>query len=194
MKQFVIVLLASLTGMLIALLAYDRLIVAPREAARERQRATQQQAQGVSLARADEQAQRIAHTLDASVDRSVDDARRSMEKLAAEQGRRGMAAQALASASMVKVQLAEYYMTEGRWPKNGAEAGIASAAEYGGGGVSGIDVGDEGRIVVRLNDRVAANARIRLTPQVSEATGMIQWHCELQGAPDIAAQLPACRD
>lgn len=56
MKQFVIVLLASLLGVLIALVAHDQLIVVPREAAQQRtQQAALEQARVVSLARADEQ-------------------------------------------------------------------------------------------------------------------------------------------
>jgi hypothetical protein len=195
MKQFVIVLLASLLGVLIALVVYDRTIVAPREAAQEKARlAAQEQARTVSLSHAEEQAQQIARALDDSVDRSVEHAREGMDKLAGEMNRRGLANEALARASMVRVQLTEYYMSEGRWPENGAEAGIAPAAEFAGGGVAGIDVERGGRIAIRLNDRVSANARFRLSPQVSEATGMVRWHCELQGAPDIAAQLTTCRD
>ena len=202
MKQFVIAVLASLVGVLIALVAYDRLLVVPREAAQEREReAAAEQQHQASLKQSGVQARRLARRLDATVARSVDesmarsvaDAQQSMDRLAAGQERLALAAEALARASMVRTQVAEYYMTEGRWPKNGAEAGIARSLEFAGGGVAGIDVEDDGRIAIRLNDRVAANARFRLTPEVSEATGMIHWNCELHGAPDIAAQLRACQ-
>ena len=189
MKQFVIVLLATLTGALVALFVYDRLVLAPRAQAQAQAAA---QVREIELSRADQQVQQIASELDASVERSVDDARDAMNDLANENDRRRLANEALMRASMLKVSLAEYYMTQGQWPANAAEAGLGAAETYAGGAVAGIDVGDGGRIAIRLNDTLAGG-RIQLSPTVNQGGGMIQWRCTAQGA-DLARLIPACRD
>ena len=191
MKQFLLTLLGALTAVVVALVVYDRLVVAPRQAA---QLEAAQQAHQISLASADAQAQQIAASLDASVDRSVADAQQAMDDLADEQDRRRLAADALARASMMRAALAEYYMSEGRWPPNAAAAGIGAPDSFAGGAVAGIDVDNSGGIAIRLNAKLSADARIRLTPRVSPDNGMIQWRCVVQGSPEVSRYLPACRD
>lgn len=198
MKHFLPTFLAVLVAAGLALFVYDRFVLVPRlEAA---SRATE-----VNLANAREQAQDIATELDASVERSVasaksafdeqtaaEDARRAeMEKQAEAMKRTAQAADALARASVMKVAIAEYYMSMGAWPMKTTDVGVGEPTDFAGGPVASITIEPEGVIAVSLKPEVALGARIRLVPRVTPA-GMIEWSCRPTGYA-AAERLPGCR-
>jgi hypothetical protein len=185
-----------------ALFAYDRFVVAPRLAelgASER----------VSLAEARDEAQQIADNLDASVDRSVEeaqvaldaqaaavderraaDAQRAQQELAKIRGQ-AQAGEVLARAAMLKTALAEYYMSMGEWPPDMAAIGLGAPDDFAGGPVARIDLEPEGVIAVRTTDAVAKGGIVRLIPQ-AKPTGMIEWTCRATNYPAMGA-IEACR-
>jgi len=189
MKQFTITLAAALLGVLVALLLYDYFVVQPRATA-QAEAATK--AAEVSLTKARAEADDIAANLNASIDRSVSGAREAMDAQATEQDKRRLAADALNRAAMFKVALSEYYMSTGKWPADAREAGLGPAESFAGGAVSRIDVGDNGAVIVTLNDTLAAGAKIRLQPNVNPQSGMINWRCSTEGADALRRYLPAC--
>jgi hypothetical protein len=184
MKQFFITLAAVLIGGFLALLAYDRLVVAPREAAAAAkagaERAAAQASVSPDFTRAREDAREVADAVEASVQRSVATARDAMRTQADEMDRRAMIGSAISRATMFRVAVAEYYQTNGRWPRTSEDAGLPSSEEMRGPGVAGIALGENGAVVVALDDTLAAGSRI------------LDWRCEFEGDASLKALLPRC--
>lgn len=190
-KQFVLTLAAAAIGMSIALLLYDHFVVQPRETARS---AALAHSTEVNLRKAHAEANTIAGDLDASIDRSIADARQALDAQTDEQDKRRLAADALNRAAMFKVALSEYYMSTGKWPADARQAGLAPAESFAGGAVSRIDVGANGTVIVVLDDSLAAGAKIRLRPDANSESGSINWQCSIEGSATLQRYLPACRD
>jgi hypothetical protein len=198
MKNFLPTFLAVLVAAGLALFVYDRFVLAPRlEKVSE--------AAQVNLADAREQANQIATELDASVERSVADAktafdeqakaederRAELEKQAEQMKATAQAADALARASVVKVALVEYYMSMGQWPTRTTDIGMGQPEDFAGGPVAAISLEPEGVIAIRIKPEVAVGAQLRLVPRVARS-GMVDWSCRVSNyAP--AERLPACR-
>jgi len=176
MKNFATTLFAALIGVLIALFAYDRLVLAPRTAALAAQVSKAAAAEKVDLDAARNEAKAIAEDLDASVKRSVDGAHQAMAAQATEADRRRLAADAMSRTAMFKVALTEYYQSNGDWPTDARQAGLEAPATYAGGAVTGITVGTKGAVLATLNDTFAPPSRIRLTPHAN-GSGMVDWRC-----------------
>jgi hypothetical protein len=187
MKRSDILLGVAVVGALAALLAYDRLVLEKRAAA---QTATIAKATEVNLSKAHAEAGQISANLDASVDRSIADAREGMDALAVEQDKRRLAAEALNRASMFKVALAEYYLSMGKWPSSSTEAGLGAPADYAGGAVDAVDVGAGGVITIALNASLVAGAKIRLVPDANPQTSIIDWRCHGEGPEELQRYLP----
>ena len=190
MKHFATTVAAALVGVLIALLLYDRLVAQPRDAARADALA---KATEINLAKAHVEADAITAKLDASVERSVSGARAALDAQAGDEDKRRLANEALGRASMVRVALSEYYMSNGRWPANAREAGLGTPESFAGGAVARIDVGANGVVVVALDDTLAQGARIRLTPAANPRTYAVDWQCSTEGADALRRYLPGCR-
>ncbi|HEY0662563.1 MAG TPA: pilin [Lysobacter sp.] len=188
MKRSDILLGVAVLGALAALLAYDRLVLEKRAAALA---VAMAKATEVNLSKAHAEADRITANLDASVDRSIADAREGMDALASEQDKRRLATEALGRASMFKVALAEYYLSMGKWPASTGEAGLGSPADYAGGAVDAIDVGAGGVITIALNASLVAGAKIRLAPDANPRTSIIDWRCHGEGPAELQRYLPA---
>ena len=197
MKTFLPTFLAVLLAAGLALFLYDRVVLVPRlEVA--------SQAAEVNIANAREQARDIAVELDASVGRSVANAKSAFdEQVAAEDARRAelekqgdqmrrtaQAADALARAQVVKVAVAEHHMVVGGWPTKTTDIGLGQPDDFAGGPVASIHLEPEGVISIRLKPSVAVGARLRLVPRVM-ASGQIEWACR---ATNYAAALrvPPC--
>lgn len=193
MKQFLLTLVAVLVGGFLALLAYDRLVVAPREAAQSRAtvaEAAKGQAQ-VDLTVARAEAKQVASEVEASVQRSVASAKSAMNAQATEMNKRALLGEAVSRATMFKVAMTEYYQTNGQWPADADEAGLPTSTEMRGGAVAGIDFDRSGTIRVSLTEPYPGSA-ILLVPQVG-ASGMIDWRCELEGDASMREALTRCR-
>ena len=196
MKQFFVTLAAVLIGGFLALLAYDRLVVAPREAAAAAKAGAELPAAQASvspdLSQAREDAREVADEVEASVQRSVASARDAMQTQAAEMDRRAMIGSAVSRATMFRVAVAEYYQTNGRWPRTSDDAGLPSSQEMRGPGVTGIALGENGTVVVALDETLAAGSRILLRPAVKADGAMLDWRCEFEGDASLKALLPRC--
>lgn len=198
MKNFLPTFLAVLVAAGLALFVYDRFVLAPRLE-------KVSQAAQINLADAREQANQIATELDASVERSVADAKAAFDEQAqAEDARRAeleeqaeqmkataQAADALARASVVKVALVEYYMNMGQWPTRTTDIGMGQPKDFAGGPVAAITLEPEGVIAIRLKPEVAVGAQLRLVPRVARS-GMVDWSCRVSNYA-AAERLPACR-
>ena len=189
MKQFVLTLIAVLIGGFLALLGYDHFIVKPREA--EPAPAAQAQAT-VDLAQTRSEAQAIASEVESSVQRSVENAKASMDAQAKAMDRRDLVSDAVRRATMYRVALTEYYQINGRWPQDADEAGLPSPDEMRGGAVRSVTVGAQGRVTIALDETFAPGSTIVLAPQIG-APGMIDWQCEVKGDPSLAQSLPRCK-
>jgi len=187
MKQFLITLIAVLVGGFLALVAYDRFIVAPREAVPDAA------APGPDLTQARNEAREIGSEVEASVERSLDRAREGFEAQAKSMDRRALVADAVQRATMFRASLTEYYMTNGRWPIDADEAGLPSSDEMRGGAVRSITVEREGRVAIALDDTFGADSRIVLMPKTIGATGQVEWSCEVKGDAELKQALPRCR-
>ena len=212
MKSLLPIFLAVLVAAGLSLFVYDRFVLAPRlEQASEQTRANLDEARvnleesRINLDQARVEAQSIASELDASVDRSVADARAAMdeqaateyarradlEKQAESMRRTGQAADALARANMMKVAVVEYQMSMGRWPMRLSEIGMGEPEDYEGGPVASITIEGEGVIAVSLKPEVADGGRLRLIPRVARS-GMVEWSCRASDYPE-AERLAACK-
>lgn len=160
MKQFIITFVAVLIAAAIALLGYDHFIVKPRET-------SQAEAVLVNLSNAKQQAQGVADELDAAVTESVQNANETMVAQANEMQQRSLAKDALVRASMFKVALSEYFISNGQWPKSQADAGLAKPESYAGGAVSSISVAEKGVVVITLNGQIESGAKIKLIPDAN---------------------------
>jgi len=189
MKNFAITLFAVLIGALIALFAYDRLVLAPRAAELAAQSAKTEK---VDLDAARNEARAIAADLDASVKRSVDGAQQAMAAQATEADRRRLAADAMARTAMFRVALTEYYQTMAEWPADAKQAGLDAPSAYAGGAVTGIAIGAKGAVVATLNDTFSPPSRIRLTPHATPG-GMVDWRCVVEGSDELRRYLLACK-
>lgn len=200
MKQFAIILFATLAGVLAALLIHDRLIVQPREqrialdlAQTRADSSAMAAAAQVDLSQTRAAASQITEAVDASVERSVSTARAAFDAQADELERRRLAADVLARAGQFKLALAESYMNHGEWPVTWERAGLGDPASYAGGAVSAIELGEQGRIVITLNGALAKGAKVDLVPTVHPNSGNIEWRCEVQGYDEFRRLVPACR-
>ncbi len=185
MKQFVITFAAVLLAVAVALLGYDYFIVKPRAA-------LQAETVQVDLKNAQTLAKNIAHDLDAAVTQSVSNANDTMNAQAGELQQRALVADAIARGSMFKTALAEYFMSNGQWPKNHAESGMAKPESYAGGAVSSISIEGKGVVIITLNDKIETGAKIKLIPEANEQSYMINWHCSSEGSEALKRHLPAC--
>ncbi len=191
MKQFLATIVAALVGVSLALLLYDRFVVQPRAAKDADELA---QATEINLHKARAEADAIAGNLDASIDKSISDARKALDAQAGEQDKRRLAADAVNRAAMFKVALSEYYVSTGNWPADARQAGLAPPESFAGGAVSRIDVGANGAVIVSLDESLVAGAKIRLRPQANPESGVIDWRCSIEGTATLQRYLPACRD
>lgn len=198
MKQFVLTLVAVLIGGSLALLGYDRFIVKPREAAA----AAKAQAEALvaahataqlDLGKARSEARAVAAEVEASVQRSVENARQTMDAQAAEMNQRGLVADAVQRATMFRVSLTEYYQVNGRWPSDADEAGLPSASEMRGGAVRTVTLGAQGAVTIALDDRFGDGSVIVLKPDVNAASGIVDWNCEVKGDPALKQAMPRCK-
>ena len=195
MKQFLLTLAAVLIGGFLALLAYDHVIVKPREATAAAAAASPPKAAPVDLSQARSEARHVAAEVEASVQRSVDSARDAMDaqaKQAEQADQRSLIVGAVSQATMFRVTLTEYYQSNGTWPRAAEDAGLPPSEDTRGPGVAGIALGERGAVVVSLDDSIAAGSKIVLRPSVNATTGMIDWRCELKGDPSLKAMLPRC--
>lgn len=192
MKQFALTLIAVLIGGFLALLGYDHFIVKPREAepAPVAQAASAQAP--VDLAQTRSEAQAIASEVEASVQRSVENAKATMDAQAKAMDRRDLVSDAVRRATMYRVALTDYYQTNGRWPQDADEAGLPSPDEMRGGAVRSVTVGAQGRVTIALDDTFAPGSIIVLAPRIN-APDMIDWQCEVKGDPSLAQALPRCK-
>ena len=191
MKHLLATLVAALVGMFLALLLYDRFVVQPRDAAQADALA---RATEINLRKAHAEANAIAGNLDASIDRSISDARQALDAQVHDQDMRRLAADALNRAAVFKVALSEHYASNGSWPADARQAGLAPPESFAGGAVTRIDVGPNGTVVVSLDQPLAKGARIRLQPDANRESGLIAWRCSIEGSTTLLRYLPACRD
>lgn len=195
MKQFLLTLAAVLVGGFLALLGYDRFIVQPREAgeATRAQKAADAASVPIDMGKARAEAREVAAEVEASVQRSVDNARATMTAQASEMDRRSLIADAVQRVSMFRVALTEYHMTNMRWPKDAEEAGLPPPADMRGGAVRTVTLGEQGVVTVALDDRFGKNGAIVLRPTANDATGQVEWACEVTGDDEIRRALPRCK-
>lgn len=192
MKQFALTLIAVLIGGFLALLGYDHFIVKPREAEPTPAAQAAPAQAPVDLAQTRSEAQAIASEVEASVQRSVENAKATMDAQAQAMDRRDLVSDAVRRATMYRVALTDYYQTNGRWPQDADEAGLPSPDEMRGGAVRSVTVGAQGRVTIALDDTFAPGSIIVLAPQIN-APGMIDWQCEVKGDPSLAQSLPRCK-
>jgi Pilin (bacterial filament) len=187
MKQFFVTLAAVLIGGFLALLVYDRLIVAPRQSAADAQR----HRADLSQARAD--AREVAAEVEASVQRSVDGARQAMDAQAKDMDRRALLTEAAGRATMFRVSLTDYYQSHGRWPRDPSEVGLPSPDDLQGGAARAIAVDGNGVVTLTLDERFQPRSTMVLTPRTNTATGMVEWDCAIEGDPLMRQVLTRCK-
>ncbi len=188
MKQFVVTLLAVLVGGFLALLAYDRFIVTPREAARPPQ-ATDAMPRAASTGASPAATPRIAAVPPSS---STIDLPPLAETAISDNERAALVMDAVRRATMYRVALTEYYQTNGRWPQDADEAGLPSPDEARGGAVQAVELDRQGVVTVKLDGRFGRDGVILLRPTANGATGTIDWRCEVQGGSELRKALPRC--
>ena len=190
MKQFILTMVAVLIGGFVALLGYDQFVVKPREAAAS---AAEQATSQLDLGRARSEAKEVTAEVEAAVQRSVDNARQTMDAQAAEMNQRGLVSDAVQRATMFRVALTEYYQTNGRWPGDADEAGLPSPSEMRGGAVRTVTLGAQGTVTIALDDSFDAGSVIVLKPDVNATSGAVDWNCEVKGDRVLKQTMPRCK-
>jgi hypothetical protein len=186
MKQFALTVIAVLIGGLVSLFLYDRFIVQPRE------QVLQQKETSAVLERARAEGKDIAAGIDASVQKSVADAKATFDAQAAVMSERALVADAITRGGMFKVALTDFYQSEGKWPKDNAAIGMAKPAEYAGNAVTSIGIGAQGAVHIALNDKFEPGAVIKLIPTANAQTVQLSWRCETENSAKLATVLTAC--
>lgn len=185
MKQFIVTLLAVLIGGFLALLAYDRFVVRPREIAPAAS-APVPQAPTVEVP-----APSVAVPLSSPA--PADDAPAVSDAPAiTDNERAALVMDAVRRATMFRVALTEYHQTNGRWPRDADEAGLPAPEETRGGAVRAIELGPQGTVTVRLDHRFGSGGAILLKPDAQGATGAQGWRCEVRGDAALRKALPRC--
>jgi type IV pilus assembly protein PilA len=115
-----------------------------------------------------------------------------MDAEAKDMDRRGLVVEAASRATMFRVALTEYYQTNGRWPRDADEAGLPAPTEMRGGAVREITLGAQGVITVKMDERFPAGSTIVLRPTANDASGMIEWSCEVKGDA-LKDVMPRCK-
>ena len=182
MKQFAVIAFAAFTGVLAALLLYYLLITKP---------GIESEFARVDQVRDD--ARGVGRELEKAADDSVTRAREGFESQATQMRRRALLATALAAGQGAKVAVTESWMTLGKWPSGASEIGWADPSAYANDGARGVAIEADGVIRIDLTDEVAKGASIRLIPTVVEGSGMVNWHCEIQGDADLLRFTPQCK-
>ena len=97
-------------------------------------------------------------------------------------------------AQSVKLQITEFYMTNGRLPSSNAMLGLPPARDYVRNAITGLEVMTGGAIVMRFNGQSGVEGgELRLKPDVSKPHMGIAWQCTTPSFRDIAAWAPDCR-
>lgn len=90
--------------------------------------------------------------------------------------KRSHVSEGLALAGGAKTAVTEYYSSNGVWPANNAEAGVATAASITGNAVRSVAVGNaNGQITVTFGTKVEAGKTLVL--EGTNAAGSITWSC-----------------
>ncbi len=207
MKQFLTIIIASTIAVVIGLVAYDKFVVEKR-LQRERDAAavslaalkaeaeTLREASRKDLRVAKSEAQMVAAEFDQSIQSSLNQARSQVAGQSAAQLRRMMVYSAIASTSMFKVAVTEFYLTEGKLPFSNHQIGFGAPIEYSTDAVRSIGVSPGGTITVTLNEKLAASSAVTeiiLQPQPTKDGRIGKWQCVSNGASDIQAMLSSCK-
>tara|TARA_R110002049_G_scaffold86752_2_gene220269 strand:+ start:8094 stop:8576 length:483 start_codon:yes stop_codon:yes gene_type:complete len=106
---------------------------------------------------------------------------------------RAQVSEAISLAASAKTAVSEYYITNGDWPEDNAQAGVSEPGDISGSYVSQVEIADgTGLIVVSMkaDDVVDAIANKRLvfepSPPGDNEDGTIQWNCR----PATSNQIP----
>jgi len=102
-------------------------------------------------------------------------------------------ANGLTAANIVKIQMAECYMTVVHWPSSNAECGISPPTSFANtDGLRSITVVPNGKIKIELVDEVGKPAMLWLSAAVNSAM-QVNWVCTTKDIADISTLVPACR-
>lgn len=94
----------------------------------------------------------------------------------------------LASVGMVKVAVTGFLLSNGRPPKDNAEAGLPSAEEFRGGLLRTLTI-DDGTIALDFGLQDGGAGHARLVPEATDYS--VRWRCTTD-FPDIEKVLPGC--
>ncbi len=99
----------------------------------------------------------------------------------------------LMASSSAKVSVAQYYQMEGELPRSNEDAGLPPAHTYVGGALVGLEVIDEGVVVLTFNEKSGVkDGRVVLTPDVGNGAMGIRWECETSDYANVGRLLPGC--
>lgn len=100
----------------------------------------------------------------------------------------------ISAASMARVAITEYYMTNGRMPASNAEAGLPAPDTYKGQALRSMTVAEDGSMVLEFDAGSGVEGgRIEWRPDLAGIESMgIQWHCSTRDYAQIARALPGC--
>lgn len=100
-------------------------------------------------------------------------------------------ARGLQTASMIKTMVAEFYLTEGRFPRSNTILGLQQPTAYANEQVKSITVGKGGRITIVYTALSGKdNGAINLTPKIKN--GQLEWRCSSWDFEDIRDTMPSC--
>ncbi|MEO8010946.1 MAG: pilin [Dokdonella sp.] len=168
MRHGLITFVASMIGVLVALLAYRTYDRHALEQSRKAELQVQQQSQ------------QQGEQLDAMVAAE----QRAIEAIRAD----------VVAASPAKLAIAEYYMSMARMPTSNAEAGVPEPTKYRGRSLRSMAIVDGGRLRLEF-DAVSGREGgvIELVPDLGGAEAMgVQWLCTTRDFPQIVRALPSC--
>lgn len=194
MKSFLSMFVACALALAVVLFVHDVFVAQPREArVLAAQQAALDAAATAGFSGQREEAAKVADALNASIDRSIGNARDAMARDAAAADTRARIADGLNRAAMFKLAVAETYMSTGRWPQQASDAGLGAPEDYAAGAVAGIALGADGVVTIRYTAVVADAAAIRLIPSARADMGSVDWRCEADGFADKSLLPTVCR-
>jgi len=107
--------------------------------------------------------------------------------------RRTHVAEGLTLASGAKTTVTEYYSSNGSFPSNNADAGLATTIS--GNAVSDITIGSNGVITITYSQKIGSTTdnTLQLIPSTT-SKGSITWDCASGGTIKSALRPSACRN
>lgn len=139
-------------------------------------------------------AARVEAAKDAELQARIEQGRKLAEQTLAQQFATQAMRNDIVAASMARVSVSEFYMSNGRMPANNAEAGLAEADSFRGQSLISLTVTDQGQVKLVFDALSGVDGgTVEWHPDLAGIESMgLQWECLSHDYPQISTILHGC--